>query len=146
MALDPTELAQIVSAVLTAMRTATPQAAASKPVFLPKGSRAPAASLAEKDAALINALHRKGFKDVQLMDRSDRSRPFNVKPYKLWLAEGRIVRKGQKATHGMFHLHQTDLLPVAKGKPSISSEQKALFAKAKASLKAKQAKAQPTTV
>ena len=71
---------------------------------------------------------------MQLMDRSDKSKPFNIKPFKAWLAEGRIVRKGQRGFHGLFHIDQTDALPA---KPAITTEQKQLFAKAKAALKAK---------
>jgi hypothetical protein len=88
--------------------------AAAKPHFLPKGSHAAPTDLASKDAALINAFHRKGFKDVQLMDRTDPNKPFNVRPFKGWLEQGRIVRKGSKGIRGLFHQHQTDPLPSAK--------------------------------
>jgi hypothetical protein len=132
MALDPTELAQIVSAVLTAIKTngAAPSA---KPHSAPT-------NLASRDQQILNAFHRKGFKDVVLMDRSDKSKAFNVKPFKSWLDEGRVVRKGQKSVKGLFHITQTDALPVkAEAKPALTVEQKTLFRKAKAALKAKQA-------
>ena len=136
-------IANVVGRVL-AGQSAAPKAA-SKPHFLPKGGHAAPTDLASKDAALINAFHRKGFKDVQLLNRADPSQPFNVKPYQTWIKEGRVVRKGQKSVRGLFHIHQTDLLK-APAKPPLTAEQKGLFNKAKASLKAKQAKAQPTLV
>jgi hypothetical protein len=75
--------------------------------------RAPS-DLASKDAALVAAFKRKGFADVVLMDRSDKSKPFNVRPFKGWLDQGRIVRKGSKGVKGLFHITQTDPLPSAK--------------------------------
>ena len=113
-----------------------------KPTFLPKGTKAAPSDLASKDAALINAFHRKGFKDVVLMNRSNPNADYNVRPYKGWLEQGRVVRKGQKGVRGLFHLHQTDPLPSAK--PGISAEQKQLFANAKQAFKAKKAKPQAT--
>jgi hypothetical protein len=138
-----TLIAQVVGQVL-AGQTATPKAT-SKPQFLPKGGKAAPSDLASKDQHLINAFHRKGFKDVQLMDRTDPTKPFNVKPFKAWLDQGRIVRKGQRGIKGLFHVTQTDLLPgKASAKPTISPEQKALFVRAKAALANKKAKSQPT--
>jgi hypothetical protein len=59
------------------------------------------------------------------MDRSDRSKPFNIKPYQAWLQENRMVRKGEKSVRGLFHASQTDILKTAakaaakaKGKPA----------------------------
>jgi hypothetical protein len=82
--------------------------------FLPKGSHAAPSDLAAKDAALIAAFKRKGFADVVLMDRSDKSKPFNVRPFKGWLDQGRMVRKGSKSVKGLFHITQTDPLSVTK--------------------------------
>jgi hypothetical protein len=131
-------IANVVSQVMQG-QTATP-----KPTFLPKGSKAAPSDLASKDAALINAFHRKGFKDVELMDRNDPNKPFNVRPFKGWLNQGRIVRKGQRGIRGLFHESQTDPLPgKASAKPTMTTERKAMFGKAKAALKAK---AQPTLV
>jgi hypothetical protein len=95
-----------------AAQGAAPQAAAS-PHFLPKGSKAAPADLASKDAQLVAAFKRKGFADVVLMDRSDKSKPFNVRPFKGWIAQGRIVRKGSKDVRGLFHVTQTDPLPTS---------------------------------
>jgi hypothetical protein len=48
------------------------------------------------------------------MDRSDKSKPFDVKPFKAWLADGRVVRKGQRGVRGLFHISQTDAIVPAK--------------------------------
>ena len=48
------------------------------------------------------------------MLRNDPKAPFDVRPFKGWLDQGRIVRKGQKGVRGLFHITQTDALPSAK--------------------------------
>jgi hypothetical protein len=58
--------------------------------------------LAAKDASLVRGFVRKGFKDVVLMDRNDPSKPFNVRPFKAWLEQGRLVRKGERSIRGLF--------------------------------------------
>src|SRR5262249_29038210 len=119
-------IANVVGQVL-AGQTATPKASTSK--FLAKGERAALSDLASKDQQLINAFHRKGFKDVVLMDRTDPNKPLNVRPFKGWLEQGRIVRKGSKGIRALFHVHQTDPLPgKPSAKPTITTEQKELFA------------------
>src|SRR5690242_8745066 len=95
-----------------ASQGAAPQPAS--PRFLPKGSHASPSDLAAKDQRLLNAFTRKGFKNVVLRDRNDPSKPHNVKPFKLWLESGRVVRKGSKSVMGLFHQDQTDLLPSSK--------------------------------
>jgi hypothetical protein len=70
--------------------------------------------LARKDASILRTFKKRGITDVVLMDRSDRSKPFNVRPYQGWLANGRIVRKGQKSVKGLFHISQTDALPASQ--------------------------------
>ena len=52
------------------------------------------------------------------MDRADRSKPFNVKPFKGWLEQGRMVKKGEKSIKGLFHISQTSELPKPSAKPS----------------------------
>ena len=80
------------------------------------------------------------------MNRADPKAEFNVRPFKQWLEQGRMVRKGQHGIRGLFHVTQTDpIKPAAKAQPAVPAEQKALFAQAKAELKKKQAKA-PTLV
>jgi hypothetical protein len=117
--LSKDELASLVAAVVTQImqgQSATPKAVSH---FLPKGSHAAPSDLASKDQQLINAFHRKGFKDVVLMDRAHPTKPFNVKPFKAWLADGRIVRRGSKGVRGLFHITQTDPIPASpkpKGK------------------------------
>jgi len=100
-----------------AAQGAAPQAAAS-PHFLPKGSKAAPTDLASKDARIVAAFARWGFK-VTLMNRADPSQPYDVRPYRAWLDQGRIVRKGQHGVKGLFHVTQADALPTAtppKGK------------------------------
>src|SRR5215472_12120083 len=95
-----------------AAQGAAPQAATS-PHFLPKGSHAAPSDLASKDARIVAAFAKRGFK-VTLMDRTDKSKPLDVKPFKAWLADGRVVRKGQRGVRGLFHISQTDAIVPAK--------------------------------
>jgi hypothetical protein len=110
--LNEVQLAQIVGAVLKALQT---QGAASK-------DAAPVArvgnSLEAKDKALVNGFRRKGIPldQIVLMDRNDKSKPFTIKPFKQWMAEGRMVRRGEHGVRGLFHISQTDV--IAKAKPS----------------------------
>ena len=71
--------------------------------FLPKGSKAAPTDLASKDAQLVAAFARKGFK-VTLKDRANPDAPYDVRPFKGWLEQGRIVRKGQRGIRGLFHI------------------------------------------
>ena len=97
-----------------AAQGAAPQAAAS-PHFLPKGSHAAPSDLASKDARIVAAFASPsaGFK-VTLLDRNDPTKPFNVRPFKGWLEQGRVVRKGRRGVRGLFAFDQTDALPSAK--------------------------------
>ena len=104
-------IANVVGQVL-AGQSATPRAS-SKPHFLAKGQRAAPSDLAAKDAQIVAAFKRRGF-SVTLKDRANPDAPHNVKPFKLWLDAGRVVRKGQKGVKGLFHVDQTD--PIAKPK------------------------------
>jgi hypothetical protein len=137
--LDQQQLSQIVSAVIQALQV---QNAGSKPAFVAQ----PVDRLAQRDAAIRAGFSRRGIKDVVLMDRNDPTKAFNVKPYRLWMAQGRQVRKGEKSIKGLFHQSQTDLIAKSSAKPAVTAEQKQLFAKAKAAFKAKKGKAQPTLV
>ncbi len=123
--LDQEALAQIVNAVLASLQD---QAGSPKAASV----ASPVGRLAAKDRALVAGLKRKGIKeaDIQLMDRNDPKRPFNVKPYKLWMQEGRMVQKGQHGIRGLFHISQTS--PIASAKPAPKA-------------KGKPAKAQPAT-
>jgi hypothetical protein len=77
------------------------------------------------------------------MDRANPAKPFNVKPFKAWLEQGRQVRRGEKSIKGLFHQSQTDLIAKPSAKPAVTAEQKTLFDQAKKVFKAKKAKAQP---
>jgi hypothetical protein len=136
--LNEVQLAQIVGAVLKALQT---QGAASpKPAQQYRNSFGRFDPIA-KDRALLSAFSRRGFKDVVLMDRSDKSKPFNIKPYKAWLAEGRVVRRGERGVKGLFHISQTDVVgattnaPASPPKMSIPTWRKAAAKAAKAKAK-----------
>ena len=82
--------------------------------------RSKADMLAAKDRSIKATFTKRGIKDVVLMDRSDRSKPFNVRPFGRpakddqpatgWIAEGRIVKKGEHGVRGLFHISQTEPL------------------------------------
>jgi hypothetical protein len=136
--LNQTQLAQIVFAVLAALNTSnssTPKPAIS----------APGNSLEAKDRALISGFKRKGIPvaDIKLMNRADPKADYNIRPFKGWLEQGRMVKKGEKSIRGLFHITQTSELPKPSAKPAVTTEQKTLFDQAKKVLKAKKAKAQP---
>jgi hypothetical protein len=140
--LNQTQLAQIVSAVLAALNTSnssTPKAASIS---------APVDTLAQKDRSLVAGFKRKGIPvdQIKLMDRSNPKADYNIRPFKGWLEQGRMVKKGEKSIRGLFHITQTSELPKASAKPVITAEQKTLFETAKKVLKAKKGKAQPTLV
>jgi len=81
-----------------------------------------AESLADKDASLLRGFARKGIKGVVLMDRTDKSKEFNVRSYNGWQAVGRQVRKGEKSVRGLFHISQTDVI-VAPTQPQAETAQ-----------------------
>jgi hypothetical protein len=115
---QPVAASRAATAKTTSYRYSTP--------FLAKGQRASPSDLAAKDQRILNAFTRKGFKDVVLRDRNDPSKPHTVKPFKLWLDSGRVVRRGSKSVAGVFHISQTDPLPASpnkggkgKGKPQL---------------------------
>ena len=116
--LDQDQLSQIVAAVLNVLKV---QGAASK-------DAAPVArvgnSLEQKDKALVNGFRRKGIPldQIVLMDRTDRSKPYTIKPFKQWMAEGRMVKRGEHGVRGLFHISQTDV--IAKAKPALKGKAK----------------------
>src|SRR5262249_19358054 len=116
-------IANVVSQVLQG-HSAAPKAALH---FKAKGEKAQPSELADCDRQIAAAFARKGFK-VTLMDRNDPAKPYDVRPFKGWLDQGRIVRKGQRGVKGLFHITQTDALPgKASAKPGITAETKAVF-------------------
>jgi hypothetical protein len=127
--LDQTQLAQIVSAVIQALQVQG--AASTKPAPQFKNSFGKFDPIA-KDRQLLNTFSRRGFK-VTLMDRNDPSKPFDVKPYKAWIKEGRVVRRGERGVRGLFHVSQTDPIPAT---PEMTPERRGMFKKAAAKAKA----------
>jgi hypothetical protein len=78
--------------------------------------RSKAEWLAAKDKSIVATFKKRGVKDVVLMDRTDRNKPFNIRPfgrkdetgaYNGWLGQGRIVKKGESGVKGLFHVSQT---------------------------------------
>ncbi len=59
------------------------------------------------------------------MDRNNPKASFNVKPFKAWLDEGRMVKKGEHGIRGLFHISQTSELPKAPAKPAVKAKAKA---------------------
>ena len=116
--LDQDQLSQIVAAVLNVLKIqgASPKAEA---------SAKPGNSLEAKDRSLVQGFKRRGIPvdQIVLMNRADPKAAYNVKPFKLWLQEGRMVRKGQHGIRGLFHISQTDELP--KAKPAAKAKAKA---------------------
>lgn len=107
-----TELAHIVASVIAVLDAQKkPSVKASRAVKATKNDR-----LASKDQSILRGFARKGIKNVVLMDRSDRSKPFNVKPFRAWTEEGRVVKKGEHGVRGLFHVSQTEELPKAETK------------------------------
>jgi hypothetical protein len=113
--LNPDQLAALIANVVgqvLAGQTASPKGVAA-PVS------APGNSLEQKDKALINGFRRRGIPldQIVLMDRSDRSKPHTIRPFKGWLSVGRMVRKGERGIRGLFHQSQTDEIKPAKPAP-----------------------------
>jgi len=94
------------------------QSAGSKPASV----ASPVDKLAQRDAAIRAGFKRRGIQDVVLMDRADKSKPFNVKPFRAWLEAGYQVRKGERSIKGLFHQSQCD--PIAKAKPAPKGKAK----------------------
>jgi len=118
--MDQTMLNAIVAAVMQQLQT---QGTAPKPAAMAQ----PLDRLAQKDRSLIAGFKRRGIKeaDIVLMDRNDPKKPFNVKPYKLWMQEGRMVQKGQHGIKGLFHISQTsEIAPKAQPKAAPKAKAK----------------------
>ena len=101
------QLEKLVSAIVS-------KAVAAQGVSEPKAKRTKAEMLAAKDRSIKATFTKRGVKDVVLMDRTDPTKPFNVKPYKAWIAEGRQVRSKEKSVRGLFHISQTDEIEAAE--------------------------------
>ena len=109
------QLAALIANVVGQVLAGQSPKATAKPHFLPKGSRADAGDLASKDARIAATFARRGFQ-VTLKDRNHPNKPFDVKPFKAWVAEGRVPRKGSKSVRGLFHITQCDLIAKPTGK------------------------------
>jgi hypothetical protein len=128
--LDQASLNQIVAAVMQVLGNQGAAAKADAPQF--KNSFGKFDPIA-RDRQLLAAFHRRGFKDTVLMDRADKSKPYNIRPFKGWIELGRRVRRGEKGVKGLFHVDQTDLINPPKAE--LTPERRSMFKKAAAKAK-----------
>ena len=106
-----TEIATIVAAVTAALNA---KKSPVKPVKLAQsksGVDAKTDRVLTRRASVARGFARKGIK-VTVVNETGRFD--NVKPYKVWLSEGRIVMKGQHGVKGLFHVSQTDVYVAPK--------------------------------
>jgi hypothetical protein len=84
-----------------------------------QAKRTKADMLAAKDRSIKATFTKRGIKDVVLMDRTDPTAEFNVRPYGReledgsrsgWLGQGRQVKKGESSVRGLFHISQTEVV------------------------------------
>lgn len=106
---------QLVQAVTAAVIAAIGQPAKRKFPAVKQHVAYKAKSVAPVDARADRQMNRlakiaKGFSKMGVVVTFDKAtgRFDNVKPFKTWMLEGRIVRKGQHGVMGMFHVSQTD--------------------------------------
>ena len=95
--------AMIDAAVAKALATQMPVASQPKAVKQTVKTSKPTASapaLTDRHKAILAQFKRRGIKDPKLFT--------DIKPFKAWMAVGRIVQKGQKSVNGLFHVSQTD--------------------------------------
>ena len=109
------QIQAITAAVIAALGTAKPRK--NYGTVKPRTAyRNPRVSAAVTDPKLDRALKRRsqvaaGFKrrGIIVTFVNETGRFDNVKPYKTWLAEGRVVSKGQHGIKGLFHISQTEV-------------------------------------
>lgn len=111
------QITQIAAAVAAVLSGAKPSKKAypsvKKHVAYKAKSAAPEDSAADRQMARLAKIARDfGKMGVNVTFDKATGRFDNVKPYKVWLAEGRVVRKGQHGVSGLFHVSQTDALDV----------------------------------
>ena len=111
-----TEIATIVAAVTAALtKKKYPAVKARVAYHNPRVSKASVKPAVDRNlqrrSAIARGFARKGIK-VTFVNETGRFE--NVKPYKVWLGEGFVVRKGQHGVSGLFHISQCDPLPVVK--------------------------------
>jgi hypothetical protein len=111
----PAQIAQIAQILAAVNQTQTQTKGGS-----PRKSKADL--LSAKDKSLVAGFSRKGFKDVVLMDRTDPTKPFNVRPFNGWVSNGRMVRKGERGVRGLFHISQTEPVTAAPKEPKVEAK------------------------
>jgi hypothetical protein len=132
--------AEVLAAIAQAVAQALATQQTSPKVTNGTGTAKPATPvdrLASKDAALLRAFAKRGYKDVVLMNRLDKSAPYNVRPFKGWLEQGRLVRKGEHGVRGLFHVSQTDPVVKAPANPKPAAKSPPIAPKAMPKVKAR---------
>lgn len=118
------QIAAVTAAVIAALNTPKKDygKVAKRPAY-----RNPRISKADVEPSVDRALKRrsaigKGFarKGIKVTFVNETGRFDNVKPFKTWLLEGRVVRKGEHGIRGLFHISQTDTFvpPVVQNMPA----------------------------
>ena len=107
-----TQIATIIAAVIAALngsKKSYPAVKARKPYVNHRISKAvvdPKLDRAlSRRAAIARGFARKGIK-VTFVNETGRFD--NVKPFKMWLAEGLVVRRGEHGVRGLFHSSQCE--------------------------------------
>ena len=106
-----TEIATIVAAVTAALKAKKYPAVKARQAYSnPRVSKAVVTAKADRSlarrASIARGFARKGIK-VTFVNETGRFE--NVKPFKMWLAEGLIVRKGEHGVKGLFHSSQCEV-------------------------------------
>ena len=104
----------VIAALSTVSKKSYPAVKARKSYVNPRISKADVSPKTDRAlqrrAAVARGFSRKGIK-VTFDEQTGKFA--NVKPYKVWLSEGRVVMKGQHGVRGLFHVSQTqELAPV----------------------------------
>ena len=104
------QIAQITAAVIAALGTPKKNYGTVKPRVAYRNPRVSKADVHPKlDRSLVRrAAIAKGFarKGIKVTFVNETGRFDNVKQFKMWLAEGLIVRKGEHGVKGLFHSSQ----------------------------------------
>lgn len=113
------QIAQITAAVIAALNsTKIPRKSRKYPSVAKREGYKPSNTSVELPVRQDRQIQRlakvaRGFerKGIKLEFDQVTGRFVNVKPYKTWLLEGRVVSKGQHGVSGLFHVSQTEVLP-----------------------------------
>lgn len=120
--MNQAQIAQITAAIIAALGTVKAQkrgaprrnygVVAKRESYKPKNTTVELPAKQDRQLQRLAKIGR-GFarKGIKVTFDKDTGRFDNVKPYKSWISEGRVVSKGQHGVMGMFHISQTEVLP-----------------------------------